>query len=311
MGFSVRPYAEADADAVAELLNSVERHTGGTPRFSGPDMRESMPSHVDLEQDTRMVIAPDCTPAAYGVAQAPSPGGTRAGAYGAVAPQWRGHGLGRDLLAWQLDRVGLIYRSAAPGVDWTVNSVANAADGSAVHLFERFGMAPQHELLHMHAPAESAGSAVSLDRLRVETVADVDAETLYRTHMSIFGEDPAYQQRPIEDWLRTSLRSAEFRPDLSRIAYDEAGIVGYVLGYDDIEPDKFYIGQVGTRADARGRGYAFALVSDALAAAAGAGKRTVRLNVDANNPSAIRVYRNAGFVVTNRILSYARAVTPA
>jgi mycothiol synthase len=306
MDLRVRPYAVEDAEAVAELLNSVERHTGGEPRFTAQDLRESWPSWVDPEQDTRLVIGPDGAPIAYGVAQAPPPDGRRAGAYGVVAPQWRGRGLGRDLLAWQLERVDLIYRSSAADASWTVDSVANATDATAIRLFERFGMELRHELLQMEAP--TALATVPMTGPRVATGEHVDPRALYDVHMAVFGENPGYQRRPFDAWLRTSLESAGFRPDLSRVAYDDAGIVSYALGYDDNAPEKLYIGQVGTRRDARGRGYAAGVLSEVLAAGAASGKRAARLNVDADNSAAIGVYERAGFVVRNRILAYARPV---
>ncbi|HEY1488501.1 MAG TPA: GNAT family N-acetyltransferase [Micromonosporaceae bacterium] len=312
MDFPIRPFTPADAPAVADLLNAVECNAGANPAFDAAEILEWSAEWGDLDRDTRLVLGPDGAPIAFGVAQAPPPDGFRAEAFGAVAPRWRGRGIGRELIAWQLARIDTIYRSAAPGVDWIVSSSANVADADALRLFERVGMSVRRYFLEMDAVTADAPRHAPVDGFRVAVADPVDRRALYDAHMAAFADHFGYQRRRFEDWVRTSLDSTSFRADLSRIAYVGDDIASYVLSYDDVLPDKLYIGQVGTRSASRGLGLASSLLSEVLVAAGAAGKHSARLNVDASSlTGAVGVYERTGFAVSGRMVAYAKQVDPA
>ncbi|HEY2793498.1 MAG TPA: GNAT family N-acetyltransferase, partial [Micromonosporaceae bacterium] len=116
--FAVRPYTDADAPSVVDFFNDVDRYAGVYPGFTVSEMNEWSSGWADRDANSRMVIGPEGAPVAFGVVDSPPEGGFRVDAFGAVAPAWRGRGLGRDLLAWQLERASRIHAASAPDREW-------------------------------------------------------------------------------------------------------------------------------------------------------------------------------------------------
>jgi ribosomal protein S18 acetylase RimI-like enzyme len=78
--------------------------------------------------------------------------------------------------------------------------------------------------------------------------------------------------------------------------------VGFIVCSDE------WIVQVGTRPEWRGRGLGSALVVEALRCWHAAGSERMLLDVNANNPTAARVYTRLGFEVIGRRARYVRAL---
>jgi ribosomal protein S18 acetylase RimI-like enzyme len=277
--FAVRPYTDADAPSVVDFFNDVDRYAGVYPGFTVSEMNEWSSGWADRDANSRMVIGPEGAPVAFGVVDSPPEGGFRVDAFGAVAPAWRGRGLG--------------------------TTSANSNDTSALRLFERFGMAIRRRFLTMEAPIASAPPAAPLTGFRVTTADVVDAKALYETHMTAFEDHFGFQRRAFDDWAGSSLGSDEFRADLSRIAYAGEDIVGYVLSFDEATPERVYVGQVGVRRQNRGAGIATALLGEVVAASGAAGKDLVRLEVDADSlTGAVGIYERVGFAVVSEVIAY-------
>jgi ribosomal protein S18 acetylase RimI-like enzyme len=82
----------------------------------------------------------------------------------------------------------------------------------------------------------------------------------------------------------------------------------YVLTYQWVDGE-LYVGQVGTRIAARGRGLARACLTASLIAAVDGGYREVVLDVDsANAQGAGRLYSSVGFQTTKTLASYQKGV---
>ncbi|GAA3783382.1 GNAT family N-acetyltransferase [Plantactinospora mayteni] len=310
MAVIVRPYADVDAPAVAALLNEVEVHFGGPPLFGPHEVRGWMREIRDVDLDTRLAVTADGTAVGYGLVSVPADGGQQASLKGAVHPAWRGRGIGRDLLAWQLGRLDDLHHQIAPAADWTARAGAHRQDTAARRLLERVGFAPVRYWFGMEAqtPAAAADGALP-DGLRVQSAADVDPAALYAAHLEAFAGHFGFEPHGMQEWTAQTISSIGFRPDLSRIVYGDE-IVAYVLSFDDETlPESVYVGVVGTRPAWRGRGIASLLLAEVLAAAATAGKTTARLNVDATNPTGvIRIYERAGFVAVSQFVSYSRSL---
>jgi len=309
MDLTVRPWADSDAAALTGLLNDVEEFCGAVPFWTEQELREWVETWDDPAGDSRMVTAPDGSLVAFAVVERPPADGYLADAFATVAPRWRGHGIGRDLLSWQCHRIEELHGEIAPGREWVINAGSNMLETDAHHLFERFGMKVSRHWFDMQAPA--GGAELPLDGFRVVpgTDAEIDTHALYEAHMEAFADHFGFQRRDFEEWSKHSIASALYRPELSRIAYDGDDIAGYVLSYDEAAPERLYIGQVGTRRPWRGRGLASALMSRVLVAAGASGKESVRLGVDATNPTgAVGVYERAGFAVSARAVSYRRTI---
>jgi GNAT superfamily N-acetyltransferase len=97
---TTRPYQPADAPAVAALLNAVSRHAGAHAGLEPGAVQAYLAAGVpDLATDSRVLRAAGGTVVAVAVVRLPpGDGRTQVDLAGAVHPDWRGRGLGRELL---------------------------------------------------------------------------------------------------------------------------------------------------------------------------------------------------------------------
>jgi GNAT superfamily N-acetyltransferase len=300
-----RPYRPGDAAALTALYNAVEQYGGGHPGNTEDETAAVISSIVaEPETDSRLVFSPDGELVAAGVVAAPPPDGFRIDALGGVAPQWRGRGLGREVLGWQLDRSREIHRAAGSPDGWVFETNTLLADDAALRLFERFGATPSRYYFEMVAPAKDDPRTVP-DGLRVQAYEQRFERALFEAHTEAFSDHWGYQKRTFDQWTGFTVRSESFRADLSRLVFDGDELAAYVLSYDDADPDRVYIGHVGTRRPWRRRGLAGVLLSDVLTATAALGKAHAYLWVDADSPTgAVGVYEGAGFTTATRSVEY-------
>jgi mycothiol synthase len=307
---TTRAYTPDDAAAFAGLMNLIEKHAGGHGGFTGDDIDAMLGGMVrEPAADTRLMYAPDGTLAAAGAIPSPPEGGFRVDLLGGVHPDRRGQGLGRELLDWQLSRAAAIRKEVAPDAAWEIHVGVLIGDETAIRLLRRFGLSPARYWFEMWAPTGPVASSALPSGLRSAPYAPEYDEPLHRAHMEAFADHWGYQSRPFEDWAGLTVRSAGFLPALSRIAFDGDEIAGYVLSYKHADPERVYIGHVGTRRPWRRRGIAGALLAQVLADSAGAGLTSAALGVDADSPTgAVGVYERVGFTVAQRAVTYATPV---
>ncbi len=313
---TTRPYTDADAEAVTDLLNEVDIAAGGQPANDVDETRAVIDSIVrDVGTDTRVVVSGDGGIVAVGLVPTPPPGGFRIDLVGGVRPAWYGKGLGRDLLQWQVDRARQIHRTVAPGGTWSLHADVLAGNEPAIRLYRRFGFTPVRHWFEMVADTSAGSAALAItaplpDGLALVPYSPGFGNDLYAAHMDAFQDHWGYQRRPEAEWRRLTVDSATFRPALSRLALDGTRIAGYCLAYTDPQPHRVYVGHVGTSREWRRHGIASALLGSVLAAAGNAGAREVVLNVDASSPTgAVGVYERAGFEVESHGVTYATTLT--
>jgi ribosomal protein S18 acetylase RimI-like enzyme len=170
---------------------------------------------------------------------------------------------------------------------------------------------PARYWFDMVAPAVGVPAIAVPDGLKVVIYTDDAERDLYEAHMEAFADHWGYQRRTFDQWSLLAIRSSTFRPDLSRLAFDGDELAGYVLSYDDADPARLYIGQVGVRRPWRRRGLAGALLAEVLTAAGDAGRTSAGLGVDADSPTgAVGVYERVGFAVESRAVTYRTMLSP-
>lgn len=305
---TTRPYRDADAASVADLMNAIAAAAGTHAYQTETNVRDEIASGWvrDPETDSRVLVAPDGSLAGFALVPTPPPGGARIELVGGIHPDHRGRGLGRGLLAWQMDRAGQIRAAVAPSAAWYVEAYAQDVEAAAIRLFERFDLDQTRFYCDMDAPLSGVPTVEMPEGLRAAPLTADREEALHAAHMEAFADMWGFQPRPFEFWVGMTIRSRTFRADLSRIALDGEEIAGYVLAYDSVD-GRVYIGQVGTRRPWRKRGVASGLLSATMRAAAEAGKTTATLGVDAASPTgAGAVYERIGFKVTSRAASFRR-----
>jgi mycothiol synthase len=127
------------------------------------------------------------------------------------------------------------------------------------------------------------------------------APDFFAVYAAAFRERPGFPGWSEAEWLRWTAGDPTFRPDLSVLAVLDGHAVGFITGADSEEQARSgFVIQVGVHPTFRGRGLGAALMIHALGAWRDAGKEAVLLDVNVNNPSAIRLYEQLQFVVVRR-----------
>ncbi len=308
---TTRPYEPSDAAAFTDLMNTIEVAGGGRAAFTAEETTAMVSGLVhDMATDTRLTFDGDGALVAGGMVATPPAGGFRLDMIGGIHPDRLGEGLGRELLAWQVERATQIHAAVAPDAQWQAELGAMLGDEISPRLYRRFDFAPVRYFFDMVADTAAANpDAVLPEGLQLVQPAEEHAHALYEAHMEAFTDHWGFQRGSYERFRTLVLDNESYRPDLSRLALDGDEIAGYLLGYNDADPERLYIGQIGTRRPWRGKGLASALIAEAFTAAAKDGLPRVSLGVDAENPTgAVGVYERAGFVKEHSFVAYRRPI---
>ena len=146
---------------------------------------------------------------------------------------------------------------------------------------------------------------VTLEAWQPDTAPD-----FFAVYEAAFRERPGFPGWPAEQWIRWIADDPTFRPDLSWLAREggeggEDGVpVAFIASAEDEDEDapgqRGYIIQVGVRPDRRRQGFGKLLVAHALDAWRREGRASALLHVNVNNPGAIRLYQDLGFIIVRR-----------
>lgn len=304
-----RAYRADDASAVAELINAVFKAGGWHAGHTAAEIEEVVNNEVkDPATDTLVITNAQEQLVAAALVPLPPEGGNRVELIGGVLPDRRGAGIGRALLAWQLDRAAVRHAEVAPDAEWLAQVAAGVADTSATRLYERFGFSVGRYFLEMSAPTTPPPVAIPAEGVRIAPYNHDQEREVYAVHRAAFRDLWGYQDRDFESWAAMTVRSETFRPELARVALARDTIVGYVLPYDRVG-GRLYIGQIGTAGSWRRRGVAGSLLADVLGAAGRAGYTHAALDTDADNPAgAAGAYAKVGFVIDHRVALYRKPV---
>jgi GNAT superfamily N-acetyltransferase len=300
-----------DVPALARLNNAVTVHVGGHDLLSEAALAQGMAAaRGSLAEDSLVAVLSDGVAVGWCGLPPPPEHGTRLSGYGGVHPDWRGRGIGRRLLAWQVERAGAHHVAAGATEAWALHVPTMDSDPGHARLLARFDFTPVRFWFEMvrdtQAPDVETSLAEGLSAVPYERRYE---DSLYTAHAEAFADHWGFQQRSQRDW-RSRVESVNFRPELSRLAVDGSGeVAGYVLtnGYQD--PARMTMAVIGTRRVWRRRGVASALIARTLQAYRAAGVSGAELGVDTANPTgALGVYERMGFVRGLSSTTYGRAI---
>jgi mycothiol synthase len=309
-GYRARPLHPDDIDPIVELLAAAEPLDDSGENEDADDLRLwFLNDRVDLDLDTRVVV----TDAGEVVAQASVVDlGTHREAYaplltGRVAVGHRGRGIGRTLLAWQLDRARELHAARRPDLPGRFAVPVPAAHGALERLVRRAAMEPVQYYFHMHRPLADLPPVAEIDGVRLVPYDWARDDEVRRTHNASFTEHVGVAERDAYAWRTWFTGQRSFRPTLSRLALADDAVVGYSLVYEH-EADtaatgvrEAYLGQIGVLPAARGRGIGSAVIAASLHASAADGLDRAGLQVDCDNTTgALGLYEGLGFTTHRR-----------
>ncbi|WP_127571986.1 GNAT family N-acetyltransferase [Georgenia faecalis] len=320
LGLTWRPITPDDVPAWHELVRAIEDVDDPGERYTAEDLRDQLTdgSWKDPSADTLMGVDADGVPRAFGHVEV-RPGDTRAVrafCWGGVHPQWRGRGIGREVLAWQ-ERRGR-EKIAAAGKDVPSRILVHADEhvGTQRRLLEAAGFRLVRWYLEMTRPLDDAHPApdVALDGgLRLVPYTDDLSERVRHAHNEAFADHWGSEPRSHEDWERASVGGRAFRPQWSFVVLDGDEVAGYTLAsaYEQDWAAQGYrsgwTDALGVRRAWRRRGIAPALLAASMRAFRADGMERADLAVDAENPSgALRLYTGLGFTAARRSTAYAK-----
>ena len=315
-GLTARPLSADDAVAAAALLAAAEQvdDTGEYP--DAEDVAEWWRGWgLDPGRDGLAV----CDPAGLVVAHATvmaSPTFRDAFAVyleGRVRPAVRGRGIGRALLAWQLDRGTALHAERHPEAPGALTVEVPGGMPSLEALVRRAGLEAERWYRGMQRPLTDLPEARPLPGIEMVPFAEDRDDEVRRAHNAAFARHHGSSERDPESWRALFTGQRSFRPDLSRLAVEDGAVVGYVLAYV-YEADtaargtrEVVLGQIGVLPPARGRGVASALIAEVLATAAGSDCQSAGLGVDTENVTgALRLYEGLGFRPVRSRVSWTR-----
>ena len=129
----------------------------------------------------------------------------------------------------------------------------------------------------------------------------------FTVYAASFRERPGFPGWSEAEWVRWTSDDPTFRADLSMLAVIQGKAVGFITNAEDEEEARRgFIIQVGMHPEWRGQGVGAALIARSLQAWREAGKEAVILDVNVNNPGAIALYQQLGFVVVRRRGKFSR-----
>jgi mycothiol synthase len=319
-GLILRPMRPDDVPAVAELLTAAEAVDDTGVHESAEDLTGFWVNElVDLDLDSRLVTTADGEVVGYATAIAPPTFRDAFGVHleGRVHPGWRGRGIGRTLLAWQLERGTQVHAQRHPGAPARLTVTAYTSMPDLTALLRRAGLVEARWFFHMSRPLTDLPAPRPVDGVRLVPFSWDRDDEVRRAHNAAFTEHYGSSERDTASWQVMFTGQRGFRPDLSVLAIEDGAVVAYVLAYvyeantAVLGERETYFGQIGVLPQARGRGLSKATIVQALRVAAANDCQIAGLQVDSDNVSgALGLYESLGFTTGRTEVSWSRHLAP-
>ena len=306
-GLTWRPLTRDDVPALTRLLNAVEEADAAPFRTSAEEVDDEFDGEwKDHARDTLAGVDADGEIRAYARVNQP-PGDARvvrAFLDGAVHPQWRGRGIGREVLAWETARGRQLLAASGKELPGRLAVFTQDAAEATVRLARASGFTPVRFYAEMRRPLDAELPPIGApDGLRIVPWTTELDDQVRLAHNEAFADHWGSEPRTAEEWVQGR---SMFAPAWSFVAVDDATgevagyllsgryehdwpVIGYRAGYTDL---------LGVRRAWRGRRLAAALLATVMAAYRADGMDMAELGVDtANQSGAHRLYEGLGYAV--------------
>lgn len=236
---------------------------------------------------------------------------------GGVHPEYRGRGMGTDLLRWQTGLAPVIHARHFPEARLELSVSATAGNTGALELFANEGFAPERFFFDMQRP-----EGLPLDErpipegLAIETLVEETRGPLRLVQNEVFLDHWHGSPFDEEEWDQW-LGQGKMLPDLSFLLRDVASgaVAGYLVSsfpaaqFAESGVRDIHFNLIGTTRPYRGRGVASALIAHAVRESRKQGYQTASLGVDAENPTgALGVYERNGFTCKEKFVVYSKVL---
>ncbi|MBX3068448.1 MAG: GNAT family N-acetyltransferase [Microbacteriaceae bacterium] len=308
-----RPATKADIDQILECCQAADRVEH--PEYLTPrEEFEEEFGHSFFDPSIDSLLAVDSTGEVIGFGMTiANPGQetlVQSILWGAVRPQSRGKGIGRQILAWQEARSKQIFSSNPKPLPGWIMLYPDDRAVETQKLALRAGFKVSRHFQSMVRDLAKPIPTGEFGEFEVKPFDNSLIEQTFHARNATFRDHWGSQPTTRERWDELFERDT-FRGDLSRIALDSDGeVAGFVLS--EVNEADFatqgysstYILLVGVRREYRRRGLAFSLLASAMEAAKAAGLEKAVLDVDSESPTgADGLYSRLGFEVEQRSMA--------
>lgn len=312
-----RPATLGDVDSITvtqKAMDAADHPDWTTPREDIEDVLSG--SHLDLGSDSIVALDPEGTVIAWGVSDLGPGQATSVPVYltGGVHPAWRGRGVGRQLLGWQVARGRQHLAASSSTLPGWLRTDADERNPGAIALIRRHGLEIARYFTSMERDLSGSARPLAEERPLPDGVRLVPYAPELREASRLARNDAFrdhWGSQPSEpEWWSMFVDSPLFRNDLSWVAVaDSQPDQVLALALCNVNPEDWplqgfssgYIALVGVVRERRGQGLAPAVLSAALRSIAGAGLDRAVLDVDTESPTgALGLYEGLGFVATTR-----------
>ena len=229
---------------------------------------------------------------------------------GGVHPDFRGRGIGRALLDWQLGRARQQLASSSRDLPGWILAFADQRAPQDARLFERGGLRLARHFLSMERTlSDPIDAPRAPSRVRIVPYATSMSDAVHRARDDVFIDHWGSQPMTDERW-RALVGSTRFAAGLSFVALAQGCgggecVVGFVLSSED--PGIWHtqgftssrVDQIGVRAAWRGRGVAQSLLATQLRLSRARGLDRVTLTTDGGfQARPLTLHSSAGFRTT-------------
>lgn len=304
-GLTWRPLSVADVPDLTRLVGRIEEADAEPFRTSQEEVAEKFDGDwKDPARDTLGGVDDSGVLRAWAQVTQP-PGDTtvvRAFLEGGVDPQWRGRGIGREVLAWELDRARQVLAATGKDVPGRIGAYASEQTTSALALLRAGGLTPIRYYSDLHRPLETDLPDVPVPAgVQIVGWSEERDEEVRLAHNEAFASHWGSEPQTAESWR--SGRS-HFAPQWSLVALDEATgeVAGYLLAgryeqdWEIAGHSSGYVELLGVRPAWRRRGIAPALLAAVMRRLHADGIQYAELGVDTENLSgALGLYTSLGF----------------
>jgi mycothiol synthase len=293
-----------DTEALVEMFNAASQKLLGVDQVTLDEQRiEFETPGRSLEDDFRIVVAPDGSMAGYIEVFGLSAPFTPLYCWGRVHPMHEGQGLGSYLLGWAEQRARKALHLSAADLRVPLWAFCNTIDSQAQQLFTNQGFSLLRHNLRMiieldglqPEPAWPAGITVRT------VVPGQDEYPAFVAGREAFEDHFGHVARPLEEefqtWQHRVSNSPDYDPSLWFLALDGDQIAGGSLCFKCVDNDPLFgwVASLSVRRPWRKQGLGLALLQQSIAEFSRRGFHTVGLGVDAQNlTGAVRLYEKAG-----------------
>jgi mycothiol synthase len=273
----LRPPADADADAVLEVILARDVADLGVPDFTLDDLRADWASPgLALEHDARLA-AHDGAVSGYAVLLGDD-------AVVITHPEREGEGHGTLLRRWAE------ARAAERGTAVLRQFAYGSNDGARGHL-QGAGYAPAQHYYRLRADLADVPGAPDAPLRTFDAARDEAA--VHALIQEAFAEIEGHERQPLERWRAKTIGKEGHDPSLWLLLEDDEGLVGAALG-ERWEAGTGYVAELGVAARGRGRGHGRTLLLGLFDAFRRAGLERAELSVHGRNRGALRLYESVG-----------------